>query len=131
MNLMVVGSSNSGKTSFLKTLLQTSDVPSNSHKAETLDKIAAFGCQGSRIQPTGQTEVLSVELVHDNERVVLTAIDTVGFSAGEYNVILQAALKDSSADDYAAEIAVNGFVRYLESKFAETLDQVSIFLVKC
>ena len=128
---MVVGSSNSGKTSFLKTLLQTSDVPSNSHKAETLDKIAAFGCQGSRIQPTGQTEVLNVELVHDNERVVLTAIDTVGFSAGEYYVLFQATLNDSFTDEYATEVAVNGFVRYLESKYAETLDQVSIFPRKC
>ncbi|KAG8734103.1 hypothetical protein FRC11_011789 [Ceratobasidium sp. 423] len=96
-NLMVAGPRGVGKSSFLRLLLQMSELPA------PLDTLPT--------RPTRDLSTVTLE-VPGSERLVLTVIDTPG-------------LDYSEGAELELEKAVTGLVKYIDSQYAETLGEES------
>ncbi|KAI9485574.1 MAG: Septin-type guanine nucleotide-binding (G) domain-containing protein [Benjaminiella poitrasii] len=128
-NIMVVGFSGVGKTSFIRTLFETLSLDQQKEENETsLKKIKRRDsfmsenssilqdqnqCQGP-IEKTLQPYTISKEIVdmdatnHKRERVMLTLIDTPGFSA-----------------EYLVDKQLYDIIKYIEHQFDLTLAEES------
>lgn len=123
-NVMVVGFSGVGKTSFVRTLLETlaleeeTEEPSSATSKKRRD---SFMSENSAvlvqeqlegpIEKTNQPYTISREIYVDNrERIVLTLIDTPGFSA-----------------EYLVDKQLHDIIKYIEHQFDLTLAEVHFF----
>lgn len=113
-NIMVAGGRETGKTSFLRLLLQTSEVSSN---ASSEQKAAVDRFMQGRVARTKALRSACIE-VADNRYggVLLTVIDTPG-------------LNFSEGRELELERSVSGVIKYLDLQFAETMDEVCLFSV--
>jgi hypothetical protein len=110
--LMVAGQ-RTGKTSFLRLLLDTSDV-SRTATMEQLTSVAKFvqGCSGhtSHIRTASIDVELDVEGNGRSQPLTLTVVDTPSLDL---------------ADETSSERTVSEILRYVESRLAESIEDVS------
>ena len=109
-NLMVAGGQGTGKTSFLKLLLNTCDI---SPTAADTEVAAVKKFTDVKTRHTKSLRSISVEVCEErHERVQLTVIDTVGFVFQE-------------GRELELERGVQSVVKYLDAQYAETMGEVS------
>ncbi|KAG8918730.1 hypothetical protein FRC02_002141 [Tulasnella sp. 418] len=111
-NVMVAGAQGTGKTSLIRLLLDTCDLSptSSPEHREALAKFNKASVIGSR---TKSLKSVTVEVCEERyDRMLLTVIDTVGF---DYGV----------GRELELERGVAGVMRYLDSKFADTMGEES------
>lgn len=120
-NVMVVGFSGVGKTSFVRTLLEAlalEDTSSSSETAATKKRRDSFMSENSSvivheqlqgpIEKTLQPYTISREVeVEKKERIILTIIDTPGFGA-----------------EYLVDKQLHDITKYIEHQFDLTLAEV-------
>ncbi|CAO3645047.1 unnamed protein product [Cunninghamella echinulata] len=109
-NVMVVGFSGVGKTSFVRTLLESLKLKMPKDKRETMVQPAGNG-QALITGPLERTLVpytVSVEAEVDGEKMVLTLIDTPGFQT-----------------DYIVDKQLHDILGYIEHQFDLTLAEES------
>lgn len=107
-NIMVVGGANTGKTSISRLLLQTcqlSPLATPAHR-DSLEKFM----KGS-VRSTGSVETVTVEIDEGPDRIALTLMDTPGLLLG---------------NELDLERSVTSILRHFDTRFAETLDEVSL-----
>lgn len=108
-NVMVVGFSGVGKTSFVRTLLESLKLKMPKEKRETMIQPAGNG-QALITGPLERTLVpytVSVEAEVDGEKMVLTLIDTPGFQT-----------------EYIVDKQLHDILGYIEHQFDLTLAEV-------
>ncbi|BCR94114.1 septin [Aspergillus luchuensis] len=101
-NVLVVGASNSGKTSFLNFLKKSLELPPHKHPSRLPEEIA-YQARQSPANEGYVSHYLETEI--DGERVGLTLWDSQGL---EKNIV---------------DIQLRGVTGFLESKFEETLSE--------
>ena len=80
-NIMVAGPRDVGKTSFLKTLLATTEISALPGLAydEAQRKVDAFGQRNGVLDSTLAMDSITLEMSEQEERILLTLVDTPGF----------------------------------------------------
>ena len=80
-NIMVAGPKDVGKTSFLKTLLATTEISALPGPAydDLQRKVDAFGRRNGVLNSTLSMDSITLEVSEQEERVLLTLVDTPGF----------------------------------------------------
>jgi cell division control protein 11 len=128
-NVMVVGFSGVGKTSFVRTLLETLLLEEQQQEPETpisatKKRRDSFMSENSSIlvnqqeqlqgpiERTTQPYTISREIEVDKERLVLTIIDTPGFQ-----------------QEYLVDKQLHDIIKYIEHQFDLTLAEVSSLVV--
>lgn len=117
-NVMVVGFSGVGKTSFVRTLLETllleeqvEDTPLKKRRDSFMSENSSVFVQEQQLQgPIEKTltpYTISREIEVDRERVVLTIIDTPGFQ-----------------QEYLVDKQLHDITKYIEHQFDLTLAEV-------
>jgi hypothetical protein len=113
-NIMVAGGRETGKTSFLRLLLQTCEVSSN---ASSEQKAAVDRFMQGRVARTKALRSACIEVAdHRYGGVLLTVIDTPGLNFLE-------------GRELELERSVSGIIKYLDLQFAETMDEVCLLSI--
>ncbi|KIY45641.1 hypothetical protein FISHEDRAFT_76486 [Fistulina hepatica ATCC 64428] len=109
-NVIVVGSQGTGKTSFLRLLLETADVS----PAATADQRAAYDrFLAGKAKPTTAIQTACVEICESRfERVLLSVIDTPG-------------LEFQEGRELKLSRQVNDIMKYIDAQFADTMREES------
>lgn len=123
-NLIVVGAERSGKTSFVKTLLENLELSEGikgDNGGEMMQRIREFGMMktttttgGRKLNKTRKIESISVECVERGEKLGITVIDTPGLKRG---------------DKRQVERQLEEIVKLIEDRFDETLKAVRFLLL--
>ncbi|KZP33683.1 hypothetical protein FIBSPDRAFT_773474 [Athelia psychrophila] len=109
-NIMVVGGRGTGKSSFLRLLLETADI-SPTATAEQRSAIENFLSAGTK--PTQQIQTASVEICESKfDRVLFSVIDTPG-------------LDFSEGRGLRMERQVATIINYIDKQYAETMSEES------
>ncbi|KAG1809011.1 Septin-domain-containing protein [Suillus variegatus] len=109
-NLMVVGARGTGKTSFLRLLLETADISPNATEDQ---RVGLDRFLNGSLKHTQQINTARVEICESRyDRVLLTVIDTPG-------------LDFSDGHELRVERQVSGMIKYLDAQFADTMNEES------
>lgn len=110
-NVMVVGFSGVGKTSFIKTLLEALKSETSKEKRESLGSLPEHTNNAALDGPLKKTQApytVSQGLDVDGEKVMLTLIDTPGFQ-----------------NSYLLDKQLHDILEYIEHQFDLTLAEVN------
>ncbi|GLB38335.1 putative TRAFAC class TrmE-Era-EngA-EngB-Septin- like GTPase superfamily, septin GTPase family protein [Lyophyllum shimeji] len=109
-NLMVVGGKGTGKTSFLRLLLDTADISPTA----TVDQRAALDAYlRGTTKATQSIQTACIEICESRfDRVLLSVIDTPGLDFGE-------------GKELKLERQVNSIIKYVDAQYADTLSEES------
>jgi cell division control protein 11 len=115
---MVVGFSGVGKTSFVRTLLESLNIDKSALASEKQKRRDSFMSENSMtiteqtlegpITKTAAPYTISNEVDVDKEKIVLTLIDTPGFQA-----------------EYLVDKQLHDIIKYIEHQFDLTLAEVN------
>lgn len=109
-NLMVVGARGTGKTSFLRLLLETADISPNATEDQ---RVGLDRFLNGSLKHTQQINTACVEICESRyDRVLLTVIDTPG-------------LDFSDGHELRVERQVSGMIKYLDTQYADTMNEES------
>lgn len=109
-NLMVVGARATGKTSFLRLLLETADISPNATEDQ---RVGLDRFLNGSLKHTQQINTACVEICESRyDRVLLTVIDTPG-------------LDFSNGRELRVERQVSGIIKYLDAQYADTMNEES------
>lgn len=109
-NLMVVGARGTGKTSFLRLLLETADISPNATEDQ---RVGLDRFLNGSLKHTQQLNTACVEICESRyDRVLLTVIDTPGLDFGD-------------GHELRVERQVSGMIKYLDAQFADTMNEES------
>ncbi|GJJ15538.1 hypothetical protein Clacol_009816 [Clathrus columnatus] len=116
-NIMVVGGKKTGKTSFLRLLLSTSNI-SPTNTPEQLATLASY--RSANFTPTTVISTACVEILQSSpnrtptpeDRIALTCIDTPGLDFTE-------------GKEFVLDRTVSDVLKYLDTQFAETMGEES------
>ncbi|KAG1746013.1 Septin-domain-containing protein [Suillus paluster] len=109
-NLMVVGGTGTGKTSFLRLLLETADMSPNTTEDQRvgLDRFLK-----GALKHTQHIDTACVEICESRyDRVLLTVIDTPGLDFGD-------------GRELRIERQVSEIIKYLDAQYADTMNEES------
>jgi len=105
----VVGGKGTGKTSFLRLLLETADISPNATEDQCADLDRFLK---SSLKHTQHINTACVEICESRyDRVLLTAIDTPGLDFGD-------------GRELRVERQVSGIIKYLDAQYADTMNEV-------
>ncbi|KAF8073708.1 septin family protein [Lyophyllum atratum] len=109
-NLMVVGGKGTGKTSFLRLLLETADISPTAtvDQRAALDRFLRGSTKATQAIQTACTEICESRF----DRVLLSVIDTPGLDFLE-------------GKELKLERQVNGIIKYVDAQYADTLSEES------
>jgi septin family protein len=107
---MVVGARATGKTSFLRLLLETADISPNATEDQ---RVGLDRFLNGSLKHTQQINTACVEICESRyDRVLLTVIDTPG-------------LDFSNGRELRVERQVSGIIKYLDAQYADTMNEES------
>jgi hypothetical protein len=105
----VVGARGTGKTSFLRLLLETADISPNATEDQ---RVGLDRFLNGSLKHTQQLNTACVEICESRyDRVLLTVIDTPGLDFGD-------------GHELRVERQVSGMIKYLDAQYADTMNEV-------